>query len=190
MDRALVICDSQKGAEFFQSFLTQNGLCDEVTVVTDADSGRRKIAQMDYDLCLINAPLKSENGDDLAIEIGDKNITQVILFVPGEYADDISAKVENFGVITVPKPIVKSNLFSAVKLAAVTQHRVNMARAQADKLQHKLDELRIVSRAKCVLVAALGVDEEGAHKYIEKMAMDQRMSRIEIAEDILRTYEV
>lgn len=45
-----------------------------------------------------------------------------------------------------------------------------------------------VSRAKCLLISYCGMSEEDAHKYIERQAMDKRMSRLEIAQDIVRTY--
>ena len=49
--------------------------------------------------------------------------------------------------------------------------------------------MRLVDRAKCTLVQYLGFTEAQAHRYLEKQAMDMRMTRREVAEEILRTYE-
>ena len=52
-----------------------------------------------------------------------------------------------------------------------------------------MEEIRLVDRAKCALIQYLSLTEPMAHRYIEKEAMDRRVSRREVAEGILRTYE-
>ena len=47
----------------------------------------------------------------------------------------------------------------------------------------------MVDRAKCILIQYLNMTEPQAHRYIEKQAMDLRVSRREIAQGILQTYE-
>ncbi|MGB4438219.1 MAG: ANTAR domain-containing protein, partial [Sedimentibacter sp.] len=54
---------------------------------------------------------------------------------------------------------------------------------------HKIEEIRIVTRAKCVLIQYLNMTENQAHRYIEKQAMDMRTTREEISLSILKTYE-
>ena len=39
------------------------------------------------------------------------------------------------------------------------------------KLKKKLEELRLVDRAKCMLIAYEGMSETQAHRHIEKQAM-------------------
>ena len=58
------------------------------------------------------------------------------------------------------------------------------------RLQKKIDEIRIVDRAKLVLIQVLKMTEPQAQHYIEKQSMDLRQSRLVTAENILRTYEV
>ena len=50
-------------------------------------------------------------------------------------------------------------------------------------------EIRLVDRAKCILIQYLDMTEKEAHRHIEKLAMDKRKTRREIAESILRSYE-
>ena len=57
------------------------------------------------------------------------------------------------------------------------------------KLQSKIEEMRLVDRAKCALIQYLNMTEAQAHRYVEKQAMDLRKSKTEVAEGILRTYE-
>ena len=57
------------------------------------------------------------------------------------------------------------------------------------RLQGKLDEIRLVARAKKTLMQVLGLSEAQAHRAIEKQAMDLRLTRRAVAEHILHTYE-
>ena len=57
------------------------------------------------------------------------------------------------------------------------------------KLQTKIEEIRLVNRAKCCLIQYLKFSEPQAHRYIEKQAMDTRQTRKEVAQRILSTYE-
>ena len=49
-------------------------------------------------------------------------------------------------------------------------------------------EIRLVNKAKWLLIGELHMDEPDAHRYIEKQAMDRCISRREIAEEIIKTY--
>ena len=52
-----------------------------------------------------------------------------------------------------------------------------------------MDEIRVVNRAKWVLIEYLHMNEAQAHRYIEKQAMDMRLTRREVAESLIKTYE-
>ena len=62
--------------------------------------------------------------------------------------------------------------------------------AERLKLEKKLRDQKQINRAKCVLVQYLRVSEPEAHRMIQKRAMDQHVPEIEIALDILKTYEM
>ena len=51
-----------------------------------------------------------------------------------------------------------------------------------------MEEIRIVNRAKWLLISELKMDEQGAHRYIEKQAMDRCISKRIVAEEIMKTY--
>ena len=50
-------------------------------------------------------------------------------------------------------------------------------------------EIRLVNRAKWVLIEQLKMTENEAHKFIERQAMDRCVTRRTIAETILATYK-
>ena len=57
------------------------------------------------------------------------------------------------------------------------------------KLKNKIEEIRTVDRAKCLLIQFESMTESDAHRYIEKAAMDQRVPRLQVAQEILQQYE-
>ena len=52
-------------------------------------------------------------------------------------------------------------------------------------LEEKMEELRVVSKAKILLVERKHMSEDEAHRYIGKCAMNRGVSRRKIAEEIL-----
>lgn len=51
------------------------------------------------------------------------------------------------------------------------------------------EDIKIINRAKQVLITRLSMSEPEAHRYIEKRAMDMRLTKRAVAESILKTYE-
>ena len=58
------------------------------------------------------------------------------------------------------------------------------------KENKELKDVKLVDRAKCVLVEYLRISEADAHRQIQKRAMDMRVPQVVIAKDILKTYEM
>ena len=87
------------------------------------------------------------------------------------------------------KPLSSSALTQAVRVAAALRARLVKEEKKTETMQKRMDEIRLVNHAKWVLISKLGMDEENAHRFIEKQAMDLRISRREVAENILKTLE-
>ncbi len=56
-------------------------------------------------------------------------------------------------------------------------------------LRRKVLEAQAVGRAKCLLVERRKITEQAAHRFIEKTAMDNRLTRYAVAKDIIKGYE-
>ncbi|MBE5916928.1 MAG: ANTAR domain-containing protein [Pseudobutyrivibrio ruminis] len=188
MERALIVCDIEKTTAFYKSFLKENGYIDMLTVES-IPAAKRAITDYDFDICFINLPIAGSNSIDYVIDIAEKNVCQILLFIKADYYDEITDKVADYGIITVSKPINKQLLWQALRHAMAAQRRISMAHNQSVKLEKKLAELKTISRAKLLLIINENLSEEDAHKYIEKSAMDLRISRYQMAMDIIKKYE-
>lgn len=183
MEKLLLVSSSVKASEYFTAFFKAAGY----TAITLAESGneaRRQLDRMEYTLVLINTPLSDEFGSDLSKAAAQGN-RGVLLVAKGEVADDISAMVEDSGVFVIPKPVNRAFLHQALKLVLAARNRFLGLRQENIRLQSKIEEIRLVDRAKCVLIESCGLSEPEAHRYIEKLAMDRRTTRRAIAEEVL-----
>ena len=188
MDSALIVSSSEKGTDFFNDILGSASIGKIVTLKSGGEA-RRLLMECDFDLVVINAPLYDESGEGLSRHIASKGTSQVILAVKSEFFEEVSAMTEDFGVLTVSKPITRAMFWSALKLAKSASSRLKQIQSENSKLKQKIEDIRIVDRAKCILISYLGLSEQEAHRYIEKQAMDMRTTRRIVAEGILKTYE-
>jgi AmiR/NasT family two-component response regulator len=188
MNSALIVSSSDKGLEVISQLLNANAKT-EITTAKSSSEARRLISTSDFDVVVLNTPLTDEFGYNLAITITEISASGVILIVSNELAEDISSKVDDSGVLIVPKPIIRQVFMQALKLAMASKKRILALKSENITLQHKIEEIRLVTRAKCVLIQYLNMTESQAHRFIEKQAMDMRTTREEIAKNILKTYE-
>lgn len=188
MKSALIVSSGEKNITYLSDIVTNAGYNKISTVFTGGEA-RRIFIENDYDLCIVNAPLQDEQGIKLAENIAAKAIGGVILIVKTDYFDEVCQKVENYGVITVAKPINRSVLWNAIKLSSATHNRMQIMQSENEKLLGKIEDIRIVSRAKCLLISYLSMSEDEAHRYIEKQAMDLRITKRAVADKILKTYD-
>ncbi len=188
MDSVLIVSSTDKGKTLLVDLL-KNQTFSQVTTVDLGSEARRLFIENSFDLVIINAPLADEFGHELAQMITESTMTGVIMIVKSELADEISAKVEEFGVFVVPKPVSRQMFFQSLKLVEASRRRIIGLRNENLKLQKKIEEIRLVDRAKCALIQYLNFTEPQAHRHIEKQAMDMRVTKREIAEGILKIYE-
>ena len=101
----------------------------------------------------------------------------------------MSEKVEDYGVFVVSKPINKTNFFNVLRLVAVARKKMFGLTDENIRLKARIEELRLIDRAKCTLISVLNISEQEAHRAIEKQAMDMRMTIKDTALQIIKTYE-
>ncbi len=161
---------------------------DPIQTVSALSAAKRATAQRDYDLILINSPLPDDAGIRFAIDLCATRSTVVLLLIKNDIHDEIYAKVAQHGVFTLPKPTSRASMLRALSWMASARERLRRFEKKTLSIEEKMEEIRIVNRAKWLLIRALSMNEEDAHRYIEKQAMDRCVSKKTIAEEIVKTY--
>lgn len=188
MNRVLIVSGSDKAMETIAQFLHACGYTD-ITFTTSGSEARRMLDSMEYALVIINTPLSDEFGHELSIAVAEGTGSGIILLCKGDIADDVSDKIGDYGVCVVARPINRALLHQSIRLVEATRSRMLSLKRENSKLMVKIDEMRLINRAKCALMQYLKLTEPEAHRYIEKQAMDTRSTRREVALRILSTYE-
>ncbi|MDR0920039.1 MAG: ANTAR domain-containing protein [Oscillospiraceae bacterium] len=188
MSRVLLASGSEKAGEVISALLKQMGI-DTVVRTNNCEDIRKLIKNFDFELIILNAPLKDDFGKDLAIFLSEE-INAVVFICKAQLYDEVSADLLPYGICTVANPLNKTVFEQSVKLILATQRNVINLRRENIDLKNKLEEVKIINRAKIVLVQSLKFTENQAHKHIEKTAMDRRQTKVQVARDILKTYEM
>ncbi len=184
----LAVSASLKFVETLRTLLPE-GRYGPVTVLHDTAAARRALAENSYDLVLINTPLPDEFGTRLALDACESSSAGVLLLVKAEHCPDIEAQVSAHGVLTLAKPTSAQLFAQTLRLLCITRERLRGMEKKAVTLQEKMGEIRLVNRAKWLLIEELKMTEQEAHRYIEKRAMDRCVTRRAVAEQILSTYQ-
>ena len=157
--------------------------------VSSVSAAKRRLAEQDYDIVIINAPLPDDFGMRLAIDVCTESGAGVLLLVKSEMFESICAKTEPYGVVPLPKPTNRQMVSQTLHMLRATRERMRRMEAKQATVEEKIEEIRLVNRAKWLLIECLSMTEGEAHRYIEKQSMDMRISRREVAENVIRTYK-
>ena len=149
-------------------------------------SAKRKTSEQAFDIVLINAPLPDEDGVRFAV---DRSVgkSSVLLMVRNEYYTEIFTRVCPYGVYTLPKPPTRQLVTQAFDWLESSCERLRKLEKKSVTLEDKIQEIRLVNRAKWILISRDGLTEDEAHHRIEKLAMDRCVTKREIAEEILES---
>ena len=159
-----------------------------VTVVSDISAAKRAVLQRTYDLCIVNAPLPDDMGVRFAVDISMKGDTIALLLVREAFYAELTARLTPHGVFTLLKPTSAARMATALHWMTTARERLRRTEKKTLSLQEKMEEIRLVNRAKWILIEQRGMDEPAAHRFIEKQAMDRCVPKRQIAEEIIKTY--
>ena len=156
-----------------------------IDIAKSAARARRCILERSYDIVVINIPLSDESGEMLALDAAESNSTSVLAAVPREVYGAALERFSDCGILAVSKPLEHGILDKAVRFLTAVQGRMHAEEKKIRKLEDKMEELRVVSRAKLLLIEKKHMTEDEAHRFIGKLAMDNGVSRRAAAESLL-----
>lgn len=188
LDKVLIVSYNEKAKDTLCQLLKEYRNIQIITT-SSASKARRYVANNEVGIAIINTPLKEETGTQLSLDFARLNIG-TILIVKNEMVEEISADVDFAGVLVLQKPIIKPMFYQAFKMQLALKNRLLNLKKENDKLRNKIEEIKTVDRAKLVLIEHENLTEEEAHKFIEKQAMNDRISRYLVAKEILIKYNI
>lgn len=180
----LTVSRAEKFNTALESLLPSPGFC-RTQFARDLSSARRILAERSLDFLLINSPLPDGAGVDLAVDACENQSTVALLLVKAEIHEEVYAKAMAHGVFTLPKPASRQAVSQALLWMASARERLRKLEKRSLTLEERMAEIRLVNRAKWVLIHQEKMEEPQAHRFIEKRAMDLGLTKRQVAQEII-----
>ena len=183
----LIVSASEKFQNALRSLLPETSYSPIVTVSHIGAAERTRNGQ-DFDLVFVNSPLPDDAGIRFAIDCCRAGGTVVLLFAAAALYDSIQSRVEKHGVFVLPRPVPRDAILRGLNWMAAARERLRSYEKKVQPVEEKMEEIRLVNRAKWLLISELKMSEPDAHHYITHQAMDRCCSKRTVAEEIIRLY--
>jgi len=151
-------------------------------VVAQAGDGAEAItlvAEHKPDLAILDVKMPILDGISAAEEI---IATCPVLMLTAFSQRELVDRARDAGVMAyVLKPFTINDLVPAIEIAISRHLQMKTLAAEVADLHDRLETRKIIDRAKGILMAALNLTEPQAFSWIQKAAMDRRLTMKEVA---------
>lgn len=152
----------------------------------DGQTAVKLVTQLQPDVALVDIKMPQLDGLSVAEQIRTLGHTAVVMLTAFSQPELID-RANNAGVMAfLVKPVSATDLRPAIELARSRFAEHVSLTAELGQLSAALESRKTIERAKGVLQAQYGLDEEASFKWLQRAAMDRRMSMTAVAEVVLR----
>lgn len=183
----LIVSASEKFQNALRSLLPESAYSPIVTAASVGAAERARNSR-DFDFVFVNSPLPDDAGIRFAIDCCRAGGAVVLLFAAAALYDSIQSRVEKHGVFVLPRPIPRDAILRGLNWMTAARERLRSYEKKVQPVEEKIEEIRLVNRAKWLLISELKMSEPDAHHYITHQAMDRCCSKRAVAEEIIRLY--
>ena len=183
----LIVSASEKSKQTLLGVFTKP-VFSPVNTVSNINAAKRAMIEQSFDVVVINSPLPDGTGIHFAVDTAESGNSVTLLLAKEDIFCDSRDMLEKNGVFVLRKPTPGSIFQIAVGWLISARERIRKTEKKAQTIEDKMNEIRLVNRAKWLLISELQMSEPEAHRYVEKQAMNRCVSKREIAEEIIKTY--
>ena len=155
-------------------------------VVAQASDGAEAIAlvaEHKPDLAILDVKMPILDGISAAEEI---IATCPVLMLTAFSQRELVDRARDAGVMAyVLKPFTINDLVPAIEIAISRHVQMKSLAEEVADLHDRLETRKIIDRAKGILMAALNLTEPQAFSWIQKAAMDRRLTMKEVAQAVI-----
>jgi len=190
MLNVLTVSPSARTIELLRNFVATEVPIKTYAVSSGAEA-RRSLTERDYDVVFIDTPLQDEFGNELALYSAETMpLKSIIIAVKTNEYSNLLSYLGREEILIIPKPFNRTQIIQTLRVIKVFQDRFEILSHTNANLKQRLDEMRIINQAKFILIDKMKINENEAHRYIEKKAMDWRISKYRVALKILDSVNV
>ena len=153
-------------------------------VVGEAGDGQRAVELVEEhrpDLVVLDVKMPKLDGISAAERIAEQRIAPVVILTAFSQRDLVERARDAGAMAYLVKPFEKRDLVPAVEMARSRFAELQQLEAEVADLTERLETRKQVDRAKAIIQETLGVSEPDAFRWIQKTAMDLRLSMRDVA---------
>jgi two-component system, response regulator PdtaR len=158
---------------------------DVVGEAADGETAVRLAEELKPDLVILDIKMPIMDGLAAAERIAGARIAPVIILTAFSQRDLVERARAAGAMAYLVKPFQKSDLVPAIEIALSRYAEISALESEVAGLSDRLETRKTVERAKGTLMTTYGMSEPQAFKWIQRMAMDHRMTMREVGERIL-----
>jgi response regulator NasT len=151
----------------------------------DGETAVRLAEDLKPDLVILDIKMPIMDGLAAAERIVVARIAPVIILTAFSQRDLVERARAAGAMAYLVKPFQKSDLVPAIEIALSRYSEISALEAEVAGLTDRLEIRKTVERAKGALMTTYGMSEPEAFKWIQRTAMDHRMTMREVAERVL-----
>ena len=155
-------------------------------VIAEASNGEEAIALADShrpDLAILDVKMPILDGISAAEKI--ITIAPVLMLTAFSQRELVDRAREAGAMAYVVKPFTINDLIPAIEIAISRHREMKSLEAEVNNLHDRLETRKLVDRAKGILMQALNLSEPEAFSWIQRSAMDRRISMKEVAQGVI-----
>ena len=150
---------------------------------------RRSLLDRDFDLIIINTPLPMNSAEILRLTWHQTATPECFFSRTPTYMTSYRRKQKNSASLSCPNPTTKSKSSGRYLFFPPRSPELKVRGKTTEFRRQNQRNPRVINHAKWLIIEHEAMNETQAHKYIEKQAMDRRLTRLRVAEEIIDTYE-
>ncbi len=157
-------------------------------VVATASNGKEAVrlaAEREPDLAILDIRMPEMTGPEAAFEITAQRPIPIIIL--SAYSDNRTVEQATKSPVFhyLVKPVDPDDLAPAIAVARARFQEWLAVRAERDRLEHKLEERKVIERAKGLLMETRGFSEQEAYRFLQKTSQDKNTPMVDLARKIL-----
>jgi response regulator NasT len=158
---------------------------DVVGQAADGEQAVELVTRLRPDLAVFDVKMPKLDGISAAEQVAHDRIAPVLILTAFSQRELVERARDAGAMAYLVKPFGKSDLVPAIEMAVCRFAELSQLEREVADLTERLATRKLVDRAKAVLQAQLGLTEPDAFRWIQKTAMDLRLSMKDVAQGVI-----
>jgi AmiR/NasT family two-component response regulator len=151
----------------------------------DGEAAVTLVEDLRPDLAVFDVKMPKLDGISAAEHVARSRLAPVVILTAFSQRELVERARDAGAMAYLVKPFSKSDLVPAIEIALSRFTELSQLESEVHDLTERLETRKLVDRAKGILQEKLGLSEPDAFRWLQKTAMDLRLSMRAVAEGVI-----